>query len=218
MRKTLLLYIALAFAVLYYVGLFVANQTLMLLTKPWPVLLLAVALYPWRTKYQKIIAIAFIFSALGDLALQLPGDKFVLGLSSFLIAHMFYIYAFVLRSRRLAAGALILSLLLGTGIFLVIGKNLGQMLIPVVLYMVVILVMLWRSYAQIDANQYAKFAFWGALLFVMSDTIIALNRFCCHVPFAQALIMLLYWSAQGLIYVSAREGEKMQNTLQPDVR
>ncbi len=208
MRKTFLLAIAAGLAVLYFIGLFTTNQTLMLLTKPWPVLLLAIALYPWRTKYQKTIAIAFIFSAAGDLALQLPGDKFVLGLSLFLIAHIFYIYAFVLRSRRLAAGALILSLLLGTGIFLVIGKNLGQMLIPVVVYMVVILLMLWRSYAQVDTGKYAKFAFWGALLFVLSDTVIAINRFCCQLQLALALIMLLYWSAQGLIFISAREGEK----------
>ncbi len=203
MRKTFLIVLAIAFACAYYLGLWLSNTDLMLLTKPVPVLLLSLALYPWRSKYQKIIAIAFVFSAIGDLVLQLPGDKFVLGLGSFLIAHLFYIFAFVQRSRRFAVEGLMFAVILGIAIFLVIRRNLGQMLLPVVVYMLVILTMLWRSFAQIGADKFAKFAFYGAILFVMSDSVIAINRFCCHVSFAQALIMLLYWSGQGLIFASA---------------
>ncbi len=202
MRKILVLFAAF-FVILYFFGYAAGNQALMLVSKPLPVLLLAFALLPWRWRYQRLIAIAFIFSAIGDLFLQLPGDYFMQGLAAFLIAHIFFILAFWYRSKRPELAALVVLVILGIVEFEFLKPGLNQLKLPVIVYMTVILAMLWRAYAQRNFNATAKFAFWGALAFVLSDSVIAFNRFCCHIRGAQAIIMLLYWTAQWLIFYSA---------------
>ncbi|XP_077617214.1 lysoplasmalogenase TMEM86A isoform X2 [Crocuta crocuta] len=48
----------------------------------------------------------------------------------------------------------------------------------------------------------------GALLFIISDLIIALNKFCFPVPYARALIMSTYYAAQMFIALSAVESRE----------
>ena len=202
MRKILVLFAAF-FVIVYFLGYVAGNQALMLVSKPLPVLLLAFALLPWTRRYQRLIAIAFIFSAFGDLFLQLPGDYFMHGLTAFLIAHLFFILAFWYRSKRPELVALLVLIIFGIVEFELLKSGLKNMKLPVIVYMTVILTMLWRAYAQRNFNSAAKFAFFGALAFVLSDSVIAFNRFCCDILGAQVIIMILYWSAQWLIFYSA---------------
>ncbi|XP_039092724.1 lysoplasmalogenase-like protein TMEM86A isoform X3 [Hyaena hyaena] len=48
----------------------------------------------------------------------------------------------------------------------------------------------------------------GALLFIISDLIIALNKFCFPMPYARALIMSTYYAAQMFIALSAVESRE----------
>ena len=48
----------------------------------------------------------------------------------------------------------------------------------------------------------------GALLFIVSDLTIALDKFCFPVPYSRALIMSTYYAAQMLIALSAVESRE----------
>ena len=75
------------------------------------------------------------------------------------------------------------------------------MKLPVGVYMVVILVMAWQAWErwrQTDQSA-ALLAFLGAVLFLISDSALAVNRFRGRYKSAQALTLSTYFAAQWLI-------------------
>jgi len=152
-----------------------------------------------------------LFSVAGDVFLMLPTDQFIAGLVSFLIAHLFYIAAFSRGMKiRSSAAAAILFVLFGIVIYGVLAPYLGKMKLPVIAYIVVILVMGWRAWDRYGQTRHhsALFAFVGAVLFIVSDSVLALNRF--REPFAigRALNLSTYFAAQWLIAFSIWKEEE----------
>jgi uncharacterized membrane protein YhhN len=78
--------------------------------------------------------------------------------------------------------------------------HLGDMLIPVAAYLFIILAM-GISAALGTANHFLVIA--GALLFILSDSLIAINRFLTPVPLSDFLIMITYYLAQFFITFGA---------------
>jgi uncharacterized membrane protein YhhN len=62
--------------------------------------------------------------------------------------------------------------------------------------------MVWRAYLQRNYNSIAYFAFIGAVLFVLSDTNIALTKFVTDYDYSKIITIVLYWTAQYFIYKS----------------
>ncbi|MCK5028677.1 MAG: lysoplasmalogenase [Bacteroidales bacterium] len=77
------------------------------------------------------------------------------------------------------------------------------MAIPVLVYVSVILMMVWRAIAQRKIDKYAIYAVIGSLFFVFSDITIAVNKFYISIPNAQWIIMITYWISQCMIFYSA---------------
>jgi uncharacterized membrane protein YhhN len=129
-------------------------------------------------------------------------DLFIAGLISFLIAHLIYIYAFqagrLFQFKLLPVFPLILY---GVVIYGILLPGLNGMTIPVAFYVLVILAMAWRAWDQWDQvrARWALLAFIGAVLFVISDSILALNRFGEPFGAARALTLSTYYGAQWLI-------------------
>ena len=75
------------------------------------------------------------------------------------------------------------------------------MAVPVAAYVLVIMMMAWQAWDQWDDKRarWALLAFIGAVLFVVSDSILALNRFGEPFLAARALTLITYYSAQWLI-------------------
>lgn len=149
--------------------------------------------------YKWLIISGLIFSLVGDVWLMMPDDRFIQGLVSFLIAHIFYIAAFSSIGDHIAPlWALIPLGLIAAVAFAYLRPGLGKYLVPVVVYMTAILIMSWQSF-----NQWQATGLWwavvGALLFMLSDTILAINRFRQHFHPAQALILGTYFLAQWFI-------------------
>ncbi len=169
------------------------------------ILLLAVAL-GWNHANTYVVGIWFglVFSLAGDIFLMLLGDQFIQGLVSFLIAHLFYIFAFSRSGSFHLSLVLVVLLLYGILIFLFLSPRLGKMKIPVAVYMVVILTMAWQAWARFDVlkTPAATEAFAGALFFVASDSLLAINRFRQKLPVARLWILGTYFVAQWLIAVS----------------
>ena len=179
-----------------------------LLVKPMPVL----ALLGWLhdappSDYRRWISLGLIFSLVGDVLLAWPGDLFIFGLGAFLFAHLAYLKAYFSDCRRLALLPLVLALGVGAILLsILISHGLGDLLIPVVVYALVISAMLWRALARLGSNvskRSALLAAAGAASFVFSDTLIGINRFVVSFEAAPYLLITTYWLGQWGITASA---------------
>ncbi|MES2794478.1 MAG: lysoplasmalogenase, partial [Bacteroidota bacterium] len=90
-------------------------------------------------------------------------------------------------------------LLFGLVTMLYLFPKLGDLKIPVVLYFMAILTMVLSALTLWNSHSYGKIVFHGALLFMVSDSLIAINKFQFAVPFAGFLIMSTYILAQWFI-------------------
>ena len=194
-------------AVAYLYGVSMQATLLCLLSKPVPVL----ALLGWlqdapASPYRRWISIGLLFSLLGDILLAWPVDLFVFGLGAFLVAHLAYLKAYLVDCRRLALLPLALALLAGVTLFSVMAaKGLGDLLIPVAVYALAISAMLWRALARLGSHvpkRSAWLAAAGALAFVVSDSLIGIDRFVLPFGAAPYLIILSYWIGQWGIAAS----------------
>lgn len=151
--------------------------------------------------YKYLIITGLLFSLAGDIFLMLPDDRFISGLVSFLIAHLFYIWAFGLNLSGYIWWPLMLLGVYGIMIYFFLAPSLSKLKIPVIVYISAILCMVWlawEGYVQ-HSSEKASLAIIGAGLFAVSDSALAINRF--RKPFAQsrAVIMFTYFAAQWCI-------------------
>ena len=155
--------------------------------------------------YRYAVVAGLVFSLMGDILLMLPRERFIAGLASFLLAHLFYIAAFTLEGAR--SPGLLYALpfaVYGLVMLRVLLPGLGRLKAPVIIYMPVIMLMAWQAFCRwmTTAQRGSALAFMGALLFVISDSVLALNRFKRPLQSAQLYIMATYFTAQWLIALS----------------
>jgi len=153
--------------------------------------------------YRQWVVIALALSMLGDICLMFEGDGwFAGGLGSFLLAHVGFIVAF-LKGVSLAwpPAWTLLPLVYGLGLCAWLLPRAGALRIPVALYCLVLLGMTLAAALRLQTlgGQPAVLAVAGALLFVVSDSALALRKFAGPYRGAQALILSTYWASIGLI-------------------
>jgi uncharacterized membrane protein YhhN len=143
---------------------------------------------------------ALVFSLLGDVYLMLPANLFVAGLAAFLVGHLAYIDAFhATLGWRVLWSALVLGATAPVGLRIV-GAAPGMPLrVAVTLYMVVIGVMTGSAIAA-----GLPIAVAGALLFMLSDSMIAWNRFVSPFAGARLAIIVTYHVGQALLVYALR--------------
>jgi len=190
---------------LHLVALFVGWYAVSVPTK-WmlmPALLVAllVGLPHRRSEVTLWGSLGILFSWAGDVLLASPGDLgFFLGLGGFLVAHVMYLVLFArpLRTRRLPVIALFY---VGWWLVLVLvlAPHLGQLLIPVAIYGLVL------GAAAAFALGTNRITAVGGLLFALSDTTLAFTMFYPGFAIWQQdfVIMVLYIVGQGLIILGA---------------
>jgi uncharacterized membrane protein YhhN len=167
--------------------------------------LAATAAQPVGGGYQALVCAGLLFSLAGDVFLMLPRDRFVAGLASFLIAHLFYVAAFAPRPPGLAA-PLVLAALLAYGAVLLraLWPRLGGLRAPVAAYAAVLLAMAWQAVARwmVEDTTPALLAALGAGWFVVSDSVLAWERFRGRHAYGQPVVLGTYYAAQWLIAAS----------------
>lgn len=179
------------------------SEDLILIFKVIPMILIfilaAMQKVPHINKYQLLIIVGLIFCMIGDYTLQ----WFIVGLTSFLIGHIFYIFAFTSTNERkvptwtkfaLSAYGVIMGTWIAGTVF-TSGETV--LAVAVLAYIAVIFMMGWTS-----IRTGSTFALIGALLFISSDSYLAINKFVTPLPYAHEVIMLTYYSAQLLIALS----------------
>ena len=196
--------VAVVAALLYLAALVTDRPSLRLASKPVPALALAaLVLSSRRDGYGTALACGLVLSALGDALLELPGH-FVGGLAAFLCAHVAYTAAFLGDERRLRAPRAAPFAIWLLAAFVYVRPGLGEMARPVIVYMLAIGGMMWRAAARWGDHPRAEAAVLGAVLFGLSDTLIAIDRFRAPIPGAAAFaIIVLYWAGQAGIATSA---------------
>ena len=206
----LILTLGLGGLLLFLLGLSLDNTPLRLLSKPLPLiaLLLWMRLAP-AGHYRRWISLGLLLSLAGDMLLEWPADLFVFGLGAFLLGHLCFLLAYLDDTRRPALPALAIAAAFGLGMFSLLAQNgLGPLQLPVALYALTISAMLWRALARLGVPGIASSSAWlgagGALLFVLSDSLIGVNRFVGQFPGADLAIILTYWAGQFGIAASAQ--------------
>jgi len=169
-------------------------------------LALALSLSPARPEYQWAIAAGLLFSTAGDVFLMLPRDRFVAGLASFLVAHLCYVGAFSIGVPFGAAPLLWLPFFAAGGVVLaLVWPGLKPALrAPVAVYVIVIAAMAGQATGRwyASGSAVALVAAVGAGLFVVSDAVLAIDRFRWKFRAARAVTLATYWAAQLLIALS----------------
>ncbi len=162
------------------------------------IMIIAVLIYQkYPSAYLRIIIVALVFSLFGDVFL-LKEKYFSQGLSFFLLAHIGFTIAFV-GVNVFYWNVIPLFFLLVTGgiYFNYLRKDLDKYVIPVAIYMLVIIIMIWQAIGLALKNQtFVGFAIViAAFLFAFSDSLIALTKFRKPSKRAEILISITYWSA-----------------------
>lgn len=161
---------------------------------------------------RQLIIAALFASWLGDVLLMFePFNSifFLLGLSAFLIAHLFYIVYFEKWRReghqRFRWTIIVPVLIFYALLLALLTPGLGAMLVPVWVYGAVICVMLalaWQVQLQWKSRAGMLVAT-GASYFVVSDSVLAVNKFYTLIPMASVIVMFTYALAQMFIVSGA---------------
>jgi uncharacterized membrane protein YhhN len=182
-------------------------KCLPLLSLIWFVCLLGVS-DPHIHRYNRRIVAALCWCCAGDLFLVWSEAKevyFLLGLASFSVGHFVYTLAFGWRPFGLKEFLFTFSVGI-PGLAVLASCVTGVMRYLALGYGVLILVMQWRALARFSLKgeiPWRKiYAAIGATLFVFSDYVLAVNKFCFPVPAEQHVIMVSYYAAQFFIALS----------------
>jgi uncharacterized membrane protein YhhN len=165
--------------------------------------------------YRSLVIVGLVFSLAGDVFLMLPRDRFVAGLVSFLIAHLLYIPAFTDGAwtgvyhpggLRLTPWVLVPFVVYAAVLLRTLLPHVPRALkLPVAIYAAALLVMAWQAAERGAAGlPGGALAAAGGVLFVASDSALALDRFVRRFPGAGALVLATYFAAQTLIALSIR--------------
>ena len=214
MRNATLFKIYIAFSAVYLLILFLGHKNLNFFLKPIliPILIFGVYFYQnFPTK--NILLTALVFSWIGDVILlfsDISEIYFILGLVSFLISHIVYCILFNRQTKRnlkknsiaIGIGSILIACYL-IGMLSVLLPSLGDLKIPVIVYASVISIMLLFAYnGLLSWNEPGnKLVFSGAVVFVISDSILAINKFYNPIEKSSFFIMLTYLVAQYLIVI-----------------
>lgn len=154
----------------------------------------------------KLLA-ALVLCLAGDVFLMLPG-LFIPGLVSFLLAHLCYLALFRQGVRWFPSGtALAATLAAAVVMYAILFPHLGAVLkVAVAAYALVIALMAAQAIgrATVLRDPATAAVAIGAGFFMLSDALLAINRFATPLPMAQFWVLATYYAAQVLIVRNAR--------------
>jgi len=198
-------------------------QEFNLFVKPLIVISLAAFYFQNSESKNRLFVLALFFCWLGDVFLlfdHLNELYFLGGLGSFLIAHVLLIFLYGKIKNAVGKGfngpqkarVSFPVILAGTGLISILYPTLGALKIPVIIYATALMIMVLQSIYRYGFT--TPKSFWnvcvGALFFMLSDSLLALNKF--HQPISNAGVLViatymaaLYFIVQGVIFHEMRK-------------
>ncbi len=155
----------------------------------WVVKTASIAALAFMVRRYPMLALALAFGSLGDALLDLSPSFFVAGLIAFLIGHIVYTICFLKTPQKVSWSSA--AVVIYAGVFLAwLWPSLGAMRVPVLCYIAAITTMVVMS---------LRIGGWvaaGAILFLLSDSLLAANRFKIELPMRDWLVWLTYYGGQ----------------------
>ncbi len=194
------------------------NSILEMIFKPMITLSLIALYYFTVNKKNKWYVVALFFSFLGDVLLMDKNNLFLYGISAFLITQLLYIKIIISTLKESSFVQKIMAFIPFIIFFflllMLLKDNLNQFLIPVIIYGMTI-----SFFGGISLLNYlttktkiTQLLLLGAILFISSDSMIALHKFNEPKSFYPTTIMIAYILAQYLIYNYVSNSTENQNT------
>jgi len=216
-KSKIVLLVFMVVSLLDITGILFKIPILIQLFKPF-ILLSLMALYAVSvSERNKTYILALLFSFMGDFFLIFEGELyFIVGLVSFLIAHLFFIKIVFGRLQKSTISKILVSIFPFLTLFLFLifflKDTLNELLIPVIIYGFTISifgVVAMLDYVNTKTTQ-SFLMFVGALIFISSDSILAINKFYNTTQIFAVLIMITYIVAQYLIYRSMVASQRLK--------
>lgn len=179
-------------------------------------LLLQQSVFNWKIRP----VYGLFFSFLGDALLIGEGASFFLsGMIAFVLAHLNYSYFFLQlhpvkkETKQVFIMSLILMLLFSSAVYVFLDGYLGSYQVPVLFYMLFISLMASLAIHTVTHKPLkfiaVKYFIPGAVLFVISDAILALNLFRFHEKGLEIAVMLTYGFAQFFLTKGFEKTDKL---------
>jgi uncharacterized membrane protein YhhN len=167
------------------------------------------------------LSIALFFCLLGDLGME---KGVIQGLPLFLIAQFFFIISFFGQAIEVSINfesvliSVVVAVLLALYLYFFVKylnsseKGLGKLLIPVIVYcmfisgMVLSVILLWVNSGRLELS----IIVFGAILFVISDSIIAVKEFHHEITNNVVKVMTTYYLAIFLLSLSCLMSSRME--------
>ena len=214
-RTSMLLHIPLAVIVFVELtGRFTDNINLEYFVKPLIMIWMAVyfLIFKKKKEFTLPVLVAFFFSWVGDNFLMFSGKDeiyFYAGVGGFFVAQLTYVYTFTKYSESGGRGFLQRNLIIGflflafvAGIYYLLYPGLEGLMKPIILiYALSLIGMSMMALNRHSRVNYTSFllVFIGSVLFVISDTMLAFDKFYLEFSLAGFWIMITYIAAQYLI-------------------
>ncbi len=216
--QIILLILFIITSVIHLIGEFKENLTLRYISKPLLMPLLGLYYIIGNPAVNFWVVAGLIGGFLGDVLLMIPDPKntqkyFMFGLISFLLGHLFYIIAFILLAGNfsqfplwgliLALPFVIYGIIAYSKLMPYMDQNAPEMKLPVTVYLFVIMTMGVSTVFPLGYSSTLGFilSMIGAYSFIISDTIIAFNKFGPKIKNDRIYTMSTYIAGQFLIVI-----------------
>lgn len=193
-------------SILDITGVVLNNSLIQTIFKPMIIPSLIVLYYFTVDKRNNWYLFALVFSLLGDVLLMDKDNLFIYGIGAFLLTQILYIIIIVRQMHKPSNfhKYLYAFLFVNYVVYLLalLKPNLGDLLYPVLVYGITISVfglVATLNYVT-KRSMPSRYLMLGAILFIASDSMIALNKFHIAKTFYPVMIMVTYVLAQYLIY------------------
>jgi uncharacterized membrane protein YhhN len=195
------------FSLLYMVSMSYGVGILWLL-KIIPIAILVFAVLKTEpSSIQTILLLALVCSGCGDLLLAF--DKFTFGVAAFLLAQLGYAVLFGRYWQRMHTrwplSLVLIMYMLGMAWWLM--PNLGELQLAVMAYLFTIAAM---GLLAVQSSLPLRWAVLGAVVFIISDSLIAINKFINPLPFEGYFIMGSYYIAQYMLITGFLKSTKQK--------
>lgn len=171
----------------------------------------------WRVpRYLVTLLLALVACLLGDVFL-LNDDYFIYGIVAFLIGHLLFCYAFVsLGGFKFYLTPLFILVGVALSFYLYLLPSLGSFAVPVAIYNSVIVLMAWQGVNLLIWNKsfFTGCIAMAAVLFMISDSVIAIDKFIVPFSWSSTIVLPLYWLSITMLSYSgiAIKDSQLTNT------
>ena len=173
----------------------------------WAVKAASITLLAFLARKYPLLALALALGSVGDALLDISSAYFVYGLVAFLLGHVVYTICFMRTGRLRPGGLAAVGLVIYSAVFVVwLWPSLGAMRVPVLIYIAAITAMAATSF------RVGGWVAVGAVLFLISDSLLAANRFKMEIPLRDWLVWLTYYGGQVAIALGYLKVFEMMET------